>query len=80
MTIGTLMKKTEPQSLPVSQLNQLGCSSSRPPSTGPMATAPPTAADQMPIARPRSCGGKMTVTIDSDTGMTEAPPTPISAR
>ena len=80
MTIGTLMKKTEPQSLPVSHWNQFGCSSSSPPRTGPSATAPPTAAAQMPMALPRSCGGKITVMIDSEIGITEAPPIPISAR
>src|SRR5205085_1133955 len=40
MTIGTLMRKTEPQSLPVSQLVQAGYCRSRPPRTGPRATAP----------------------------------------
>ena len=80
MTIGTLMKNTEPQSLPVSHWNQFGCSSSTPPSTGPSATAPPTAAAQTPIALPRSCGGKMTVMMESEIGITDAPPTPIRAR
>ena len=38
-----LIGRTDPQSLPVSQLNQFGCSSSSPPRTGPIATAAPTA-------------------------------------
>ncbi len=80
MTIGTLMRKTPPQSLFVSQLVQLGFSSSRPPSTGPSATAAPTAPAQAPIALPRSCGGKTTVMIASVTGSTAAPPMPMSPR
>ena len=59
--------------------SNIRCSSRSPPSIGPSATAPPTAAAQMPIALPRSCGGKITVMIDSVTGSTDAPPTPISA-
>ena len=69
--IGTLIRKTEPHQK---------CSSRKPPSNGPRATAPPTAAAQMPMALPRSSGGKITVMIDSVTGSTEAPPMPISAR
>ena len=80
ITIGTLMRKTAPQSLPVSQFVQDGCSRSRPPSTGPSAMAAPTEPAQAPIALPRSCGGKTTVMIASVTGMTAAPPIPMSPR
>ena len=80
MTIGTLMRKTEPQSLPVSQFDHCGCSSSTPPSTGPRATAAPTAPAQVPIALPRSCGGNTTVMMASVVGSTAAPPTPMTAR
>ena len=68
MTIGTLIKKTPPQSLLVSQRVHSGFSSSRPPSTGPRATAAPTAPAQAPIAFPRSCGGKTTVMTARVTG------------
>ena len=66
--------------MPISHENHCGFSSSRPPSTGPSATAPPTAPAQAPIARPRSRGGKTTVMIASVTGMTAAPPIPMIAR
>ena len=69
--IGMLIRNTEPHQK---------CSSRNPPSRGPSATAPPTAAAQIPIALPRSAGGKITVMIDSVTGSTEAPPMPISPR
>ena len=78
--IGRLMRKTEPQSLPVSQLLQYGCSRRMPPSTGPSATAAPTAPAQAPMALPRSCGGKTTVMIARVVGRTAAPPTPMRAR
>ena len=80
MTIGTLIKKTAPQSLPVIQLNQPGCCSSSPPSTGPSATAAPTAPAHAPMALPRSCGGKTTVMMARVVGSTAAPPTPMMAR
>ena len=79
-TIGTFTRNTDPQSLPVSQLDQPGCCSKMPPNTGPKATAPPTAPAHRPIALPRSCGGKTTVMIANVTGSTAAPPTPMSAR
>ena len=69
--IGMLIRNTEPHQK---------CSSRKPPSSGPSATAPPTAAAQIPIALPRSAGGKITVMIDSVTGRTDAPPTPMSPR
>ena len=74
------MRKTEPQSLPVSQLLHSGCSSRMPPSTGPRATAAPTAPAHAPMALPRSCGGNTTVMMASVVGRTAAPPTPMSAR
>ena len=80
ITMGTLMRKTEPQSLPVSQWVQCGFCSSSPPRTGPSATAPPTAAAQRPIALPRSCAGKTIVMMASVTGSTAAPPIPITPR
>ena len=74
------MRKTEPQSFPVSQLLHSGCSRRMPPSTGPSATAAPTAPAQAPIALPRSWGGKTTVMIARVVGRTAAPPTPMRAR
>ena len=40
----------------------------------------PATPAQMPIARPRSSGGKMFVMIDSVEGMINAPPMPINER
>ncbi len=54
VTIGTLIKKTDPQAFPVSGANHCGFCSNAPPRTGPRATAAPTAPAQVPIARPRS--------------------------
>ncbi len=70
-TIGTLIRKTEPHQK---------WSSSRPPSTGPMANPAPTAAAQMAMARPRSRGSNTFEMMDSVCGMTAAPPKPIAAR
>ena len=78
--MGTLTKNTEPQSLPVSQLMSHGCSSSRPPAIGPMATAAPTDPAHTPIARPRSCGGNTTVRMASEIGRTDAPLAPMMTR
>jgi hypothetical protein len=69
--IGTLMRNTEPHQK---------CSSSRPPTIGPMATPRPTAPAQTPMARPRSRGSKTLAMIDSVAGMTAAAPRPITAR
>ena len=68
---GTLIRKTEPHQK---------WASSRPPSTGPMATPMPTAEAQMPMARARSCGSKTLEMMDRVCGMTAAPPRPIAAR
>ena len=68
---GTLIRKTEPHQKWVS---------SRPPSTGPIATPMPTAEVQMPMARARSPGSKTLAMIDRVCGMTAAPPRPITAR
>ena len=70
-TIGTLTKNTEPHQK---------CASSRPPVTGPMAIARPTAPAQIPIAFGRSVGSKTFEMIDSVDGSTAAPLIPISAR
>ena len=71
ITTGTLMRNTEPHQK---------CSSSRPPTTGPIATASPTAPAQTPMARPRSRGSKTLEMIASVAGMIAAAPRPISAR
>jgi hypothetical protein len=70
-TMGTLIRKTEPHQK---------CSSSTPPSTGPIATARPTAPAQTPMARGRSRGSKTLAMIERVAGMTAAAPRPISAR
>ena len=79
-TIGTLIRNTAPQSLPVIQFDHWGCCRIRPPSTGPSATAAPTAPAHAPMALPRSWGGKTTVMMARVVGRTAAPPTPMSAR
>ena len=72
MTVtGTLIRKTEPHQK---------CVSSRPPSTGPIATPMPTAEVQMPMARARSPGSKTLAMMDRVCGMTAAPPRPMTAR
>ena len=68
---GTLIRKTEPHQK---------FSSSAPPTTGPIATARPTAPAQTPMALPRSRGSKTFEMIDRVDGMTAAPPMPSSAR
>ncbi len=68
---GTLIRKTEPHQK---------WSSSRPPSTGPVAMPMPTAVAHRPIARGRSAGSKTLEMMDSVCGMTAAPPRPIAAR
>ncbi len=71
MTIGTLIRKTEPHQK---------CSSRKPPKTGPIATARPTEPAHTPIALARSRGSNTFEMIDSVAGMIAAAPTPISAR
>ena len=56
------------------------CSTSTPPSTGPIASASAETPAHVPIARPRSCGGKTFVMIDSVAGIMSAAPTPCAAR
>ena len=79
-TIGTLIRKTEPQELPSTHSNHWGCCKRSPPRTGPSATAPPTAPAHAPIALPRSWGGNTTVMMAKVVGSTAAPPIPMSAR
>ena len=67
---GTLMKK---------MLCQLTCSTSKPPSTGPTATASPDMAAQIPIAAPRSRPWKVAVMMESEPGRSMAAPRPCSA-
>ena len=68
-TSGTFIQKTLPQ---------LKCSSSTPPATGPIAIPSPAVADQIPIARPLSCGANIETTSDSVAGMTSAAAAPIT--
>src|SRR5437764_9195218 len=70
-TIGTLIRKTEPHQYR---------SSSAPPTTGPMATASPTAPAHTPMARARSRGSNTFEMIDSVAGRTAAAPMPMTAR
>ena len=65
--MGTLMKKIH---------CQLACSASMPPTRGPIAKASADTPTQMPIARPRSQGGKATAMIESVAGFIRAEPTP----
>ena len=70
--MGTLMRNTEPHQK---------CSSNKPPTTGPNATAAPDTADHTPIAFARSTGSVNTfVMIASVAGNTSAAPTPIAPR
>ncbi len=56
-------------------------SSSSPPAMGPMPTAAPATAAQMPMALARSAGsGNTWVSSDSVDGMMQAPPMPMSPR
>ena len=69
--IGTLMKKIQ---------FQLTCSVSRPPTSGPIASAIAETPAQMPIALPRSRGGNVAVMIESVAGFISAPPRPCTTR
>ena len=59
---------------------QLRLSTIRPPASGPIASASAETPAQMPIARPRSRGGKVAVMIESVAGFISAAPTPWTAR
>ncbi len=59
---------------------QLTLCTSRPPSTGPMASAIAETPAQVPIALPRSAGGKALVMIERVAGIISAEPTPCTAR
>jgi hypothetical protein len=65
--MGTLTKKIQLQSM---------CSVRRPPISGPIARAIAETPAQMPIAIPRSCGGKVAEMIESVAGIISAAPTP----
>ncbi len=69
--IGTLMRKIDCHET---------CSTRNPPTTGPIASATALMPAQVPIALPRSCGGKALVMIDSVAGIMNAAPTPWAAR
>jgi hypothetical protein len=71
ITIGTLIRKTEPHQKLLS---------SAPPTIGPMAMARPTEPDQMPMALGCSCRGKTLAMIARVDGMIAAPEKPIAAR
>ena len=68
---GTFTQKTEPQKK---------WASSRPLRVGPTTMPIPAMLDHSAIAPARSRAGNTAVRIDSVAGMTNAPPTPISAR
>ena len=68
--IGTLMKKID---------SQLTCSVSTPPTSGPIATAAPIVAPQMPNAVPRSRPWNVAASSESDVANIAAPPMPWSA-
>src|SRR6478609_2250250 len=70
-TTATLIRKIEPHQK---------CSSSAPLTTPPMATPTPAKPAQIAIARGRSLGGNTWARIDSVAGITNAAPTPITAR
>ena len=69
--IGTLMKKIQ---------FQFTCSVSRPPTSGPIASARAETPAQMPIALPRSRGSKVAVMIERVAGFISAPPRPWTMR
>jgi hypothetical protein len=71
MPIGTFRKNTDPHPR---------CSTIRPPTVGPRASARPDMPAHRPIALARSWGGNVTVMMESVPGMSSAPPTPWSAR
>ena len=56
------------------------CSTRKPPTTGPIASASAETPAHVPIALPRSCGGKAFVMIDRVAGIMNAAPTPWRAR
>ena len=68
---GTLMKKIQ---------CQLRCSVSRPPTSGPIASASAETPAQIPIAMPRSRGGKVAAMIESVAGFISAAPAPWTTR
>ena len=68
---GTLRKKID---------CQLTSCTSRPPSTGPIASAIADTPAQVPIARPRSWGSKVLVMIERVAGIMKPAPTPWTAR
>ena len=70
-TTATLIRKIEPHQK---------CSSSAPLTTPPMATPTPAKPAQIAIARGRSLGGNTWARIDSVAGITNAAPTPMTAR
>src|SRR6185503_21086627 len=70
-TTTTLIKKIDPHQ---------NCSSRAPLTTPPIATPTPANPAQIAIARGRSFGGNTWARIDSVAGMTNAAPTPITAR
>jgi hypothetical protein len=53
---------------------------SAPPTAGPIASASAETPAQVPIARPRSCGGKVFEMIERVAGIMNAPPIPWTAR
>ena len=69
--IGTLIQKIQCQESP---------STIAPPTTGPSATPRPDTPDQAPIASPRRPSGTASDRSVSDNGMTNAAPSPWSAR
>ena len=69
--IGTFRKKIDCQPR---------CSTIRPPIVGPSASARPDMPAHSPIAFARSCGGNVTVMIDSVPGSSSAAPMPWIAR
>ena len=68
--MGTLMKK---------MLCQETCSTSSPPTTGPMAIARPDIAAQIPMAAPRSRPLNVAVMMDKEPGRSMAAPSPCGA-
>ena len=71
MPTGTLTKKIQFQDR---------CSVSRPPVSGPIASAMAETPAQMPIAVPRWRGGNVAVMIESVAGLISAAPTPCTTR
>ena len=71
MATGTLRKKIDRQET---------FSTRKPPTTGPMASASALTPAHVPIALPRSCGGKALVMIERVAGIMNAAPTPWAAR